>query len=232
MNVLLIFVLASLPIQSHAAEASAAAVDAVPRIATVTARADGSAASWGLAFMAVPAFALPFLSVFPRVSQSAVYRRVAGWLTTLLPMSWPVQAFGLLFLIGSVLPSVLTLGKVRFLAVEGIRVDSDTGSVFVKGGLPANLNYLRTAFNMGSFSFVYSSSRSWHIEHEGGHTLNLTAFGSVFHLAGAIDENIVPRRGADAYAERLAESNVPRPRRGTLPMWRPTPSVSAVPHSN
>jgi hypothetical protein len=52
-----------------------------------------------------------------------------------------------------------------------------------------------------------------------------TAFGSIFHLIGAIDENFTGG-GASAYAEQLAESHVPtgdeppadqsRPR---IPMW-------------
>ena len=83
--------------------------------------------------------------------------------------------------------------------------DWSTGTLFIKGGLVANLNYLDTAFNMGNFSFVDYKSGAWHKDHEAGHTLNLAAFGSVFHLIGAVDENVF--RGANAYSERIAESN-------------------------
>jgi hypothetical protein len=56
----------------------------------------------------------------------------------------------------------------------------------------------------------------WRKEHEAGHTLNLPAFGSVFHLAG-LDENATPR-GANAFSERLAESNATWERSSNLPM--------------
>jgi len=93
----------------------------------------------------------------------------------------------------------------------------ETGTFFMKGGLAANLNYLHTAFNMGNFSFVDYTSGYWHKEHEAGHTLNLAAFGFIFHLIGAIDENIFRR--ADAYSERLAESNASGDSGSNIPMW-------------
>lgn len=166
---------------------------------------------------------LPLGSLWPAVARSRWYHRCAGWGTSLLPMSWPVQVLGLLFLAGSALLWVVSLGGVRLLRLLGVRVDWETGSFFVRGGIAANANYLRTAFNMGGFSFVHLDSRAWHLAHEAGHTLCLTAFGSVFHLAGALDENIWPRRGAMAYAERVAHSNVARHGPTTIPMWRPAP---------
>ncbi len=51
--------------------------------------------------------------------------------------------------------------------------------------------------------------------------MNSTAafFGSIFHLIGAVDENVL-RRGASAYAEQLAESNDPSASPSvTIPMW-------------
>jgi hypothetical protein len=50
-------------------------------------------------------------------------------------------------------------------------------------------------------------------------TLNLAAFGSLFHFLGAIDENVTGGH-QNAYAERLAESNNPAPRwPNIIPMW-------------
>jgi hypothetical protein len=61
---------------------------------------------------------------------------------------------------------------------------------------------------MGNFSFVHYQATSTHMEHEVGHTLNLGAFGSLFHLVGAIDENLpVIGSGHKAFSELLAESN-------------------------
>lgn len=163
--------------------------------------------------------ALGYLSVFAPISQSEVYQGFLGWLTWVMPMSWLIVALGLLFLVFSFLLSLFTLFQVPYLSLTGLRVEWKTGTIFVKGGLVANLNYLDTAFNMGNFSFVDAKSASWHMEHEAGHTLNLSAFGSFFHLLGAVDENILPARGANAYAERLADSNVPSSSAANIPMW-------------
>lgn len=58
------------------------------------------------------------------------------------------------------------------------------------------------------------------IQHESGHNLNLGAFGSWFHLVGAIDENVPPfARDRGAYAEQLAESNVPGTNQTSIFMW-------------
>jgi hypothetical protein len=162
---------------------------------------------------------LCYLSVFGPISQSEVYQGFLGWLTWVMPMSWLIVALGLLFLVFSFLLSLVTLFQVPYLRLTGLRVEWKTGTIFVKGGLVANLNYLDTAFNMGNFSFVDAKSSSWHMEHEAGHTLNLSAFGSFFHLLGAVDENILPGRGANAYAERLADSNVPSSSASNIPMW-------------
>ena len=70
---------------------------------------------------------------------------------------------------------------------------------------------------MGNFCFVDRAHPHMEIEHEAGHTLNLAAFGSIFPLVGAIDENVI-RNGANAFSERLADSNDPHAS-STLPMW-------------
>ncbi len=124
----------------------------------------------------------------------------------LLPMSWLIVGLGLLFYIVSGLLHLVTGGRVPCLRLLESGVDWKTGTFFVKGGLVANLNYT-DAFNMGNFAFVDFQAGAWHKEHEAGHTLNLAAFGSFFHLLGAVDENVVPRRHGNVYSERLAESN-------------------------
>ena len=157
------------------------------------------------------------LSVFPAVSQSGFYQGLLGWFNWIMPMSWIIVALGLFFLVISFLLHLVTAGKVAYLRIEDAGVDWATGTFFIKGGLIANLNYLDTAFNMGNFSFVDYKSTSWHKEHEAGHTLNLAAFGWLFHLVGALDENVL--RGANAYAERLAESNATGKSGSNIPMW-------------
>jgi hypothetical protein len=158
------------------------------------------------------------LAVFAPISQNGFYEGVVGWLNWLLPMSWPIVGLGLLFYAGSFLLYAVTAGKVEFLRVQDVGMDWKTGTFFIKGGLVANLNYLHTAFNMGNFSFTDVKSGQWHKEHEAGHTLNLAVFGTVFHLIGALDENATSR-GANAFSERLAESNATGASGSNLPMW-------------
>lgn len=79
------------------------------------------------------------------------------------------------------------------------------------------LTRLRFLVGLGTTDFIFKNDLR---EHESGHNLNLTALGSYFHLIGAVDENVpwgrVPRL-ANAYAERLADSNVPGPTGGSAP---------------
>lgn len=159
------------------------------------------------------------LTVFRPISQSEVYQGLLGYLNWVMPMSWLVVALGLLFYLFSLLLHAATLGRVQYLRVQDFAADWKTGTLFMRGGLVANLNPIDTAFNMGNFSFVDMNSSGWHMEHEAGHTLNLAAFGSLFHLVGALDENATPR-GANAFSERLAESNHSGASGSNIPMWR------------
>ena len=161
---------------------------------------------------------LNLLTVIGPVSQSEVFQGILGWLTWLMPMSWLVIGIGLLFYLICFLGHAVTGGKVEYLKVQALSADWKTGTFFIKGGLISNLNPLDTAFNMGNFSFVDYLSGGWHKEHEAGHTLNLAAFGSLFHLIGALDENLLRRMG-NAYSERLAESNDTGTGGNNIPMW-------------
>jgi hypothetical protein len=152
------------------------------------------------------------------ISQREVYQGIIGWLNWVLPMSWPIVALGLTFVLFSLLLALLTVFKVDYLRLQGGRIDWATGTFFVKGGLISNMNAWDTAFNMGNFAFVDKNSSHWEIQHEAGHTLNLAAFGWVFHLIGAFDE-IVLHRGANAYSERIAESNDTGTGSNNIPMW-------------
>lgn len=164
--------------------------------------------------------ALNFLTVFPVISRSEVFQGFLGWFCLLQPMSYLVAGLGFLFyIVNLVLHPVSLVTRTQYLRVLGMRVDWKTGTFFQRGGLISNLNPIDTAFNMGNFSFVDKNSSTWHIEHEAGHTLNLAAFGSLFHLFGAINENVTGG-GANALAERLAESNNPSTTQSNIiAMW-------------
>jgi hypothetical protein len=73
---------------------------------------------------------------------------------------------------------------------HGLRRGLSTGTMFIKGG-GANL-----AFSKPRSTWAISRHRNsgaWHKDHEAGHTLNLAAFGALFHLIGAVDENVLRR---------------------------------------
>ena len=187
-------------------------------------------AIWGALFgdtvgaiMAAVIGIINFLSVFPPVSQAGIYQGFLGWSNWLMPSSWVVVGLGLLFLVLSVLGHLIGLiAGSDFLKLSGARVDGKTGTFFFKGGFVSNLNFRKTAFNMGNFAFVHKDAGDWHLDHEAGHSLNLGAFGSVSHFVGAIDENVpvIGGRGRNAYAERIAESNVPSTGQSNIiPMW-------------
>jgi hypothetical protein len=161
-----------------------------------------------------------FIAVIGPVSNSEFFQGVLGWFNWLMPMSWLVMALGLTFYILNLLGGLVHLiGSVAFFRIQAMTVDWKTGTFFTHGGWISNLNPIDTAFNMGAFSFVDNASSNMHIEHEAGHTLNLGAFGSVFHFIGAIDENVTGG-GSSAYSERLAESNDPSTSQSNIiPMW-------------
>lgn len=167
---------------------------------------------------------LNFLCSVKMLSQSEVYQGIVGWVNWFLPMSWPIIVFGFLFLLVNLLLALVTFFQVNFLKIKDGAVDWRTGTFFIQGGLISNLNAWDTAFNMGNFSFADMNSSSFNnggsskqrlMNHEAGHTLNLAAFGSAFHLIGFINEMIRHHR---AYAELLAESNTSSDREKLL-MW-------------
>ena len=160
------------------------------------------------------------------VSRSAVYQCILGWSNWLMPMSWLIVGLGLAFTLFSLLlhlvltlPFGVTFTRVGItsgpLKGKAFSVDWPTGTFFQYGGFVANLNRLQTAFNMGNFAFVHYKSSASHSQHEAGHTLNLAAFGSLFHLIGAVDEVFAKHQ---AFAEFLADSNDPKGRT-QLGMW-------------
>ena len=172
---------------------------------------------------------LNIVAVFKTISNNGLYQGVLGWANWLLPMSWLVTGLGFVLWILSLLCHLFLylIGRIGYFRIEAMQADWKTGTFFTRGGFVANLNPIDTAFNMGSFAFVDAkpheppvASPEWHTEHEAGHTLNLGAFGSIFHFIGAIDENVTGGR-ENAFSERLAESNDPA---STLthiiiPMW-------------
>lgn len=167
--------------------------------------------------IAATAAVINLLACIDSVSHSGAYKTILGWANWIMPMSWLVTGLGIIFVLVSwLLHLVITVPfgadftRVGIqkgpLAGRALYMDWSTGTLFIFGGLVANLNRLKTAFNMGNFAFVHYRANSGYLRHEAGHTLNLAAFGSLFHLIGAVDEIFARHR---AFAELLADSNNP-----------------------
>jgi hypothetical protein len=168
--------------------------------------------------LAIVVAGFAFLSALGAVSHNALYQGLLGYLNWLLPLSWLIVALGFTFFILCLL-GALAIGTfgVTFFKIERLVFDWKTGTLFTRGGWISNLNPIDTAFNMGNFAFVDVAYSGMAVDHEAGHTLNLAAFGSLFHLLGAFDENVL--RKANAFSECLAESHVPGSAGPLLSMW-------------
>jgi RHS repeat-associated protein len=158
-----------------------------------------------------------FLAAVDSIANSEVYQGILGWASWLMPMSWLATAVGLIFFVLNVIPALFTLNQVEAVKIESLSIDWKTGTIIMEGGwtfLPG----FRGGFNLGNFAYITPGSTVQ--EHETGHTLSNAAFGSIFHFIGAIDENILRSNPADAYAERIAESNDPTTTDpDIIPMW-------------
>jgi hypothetical protein len=129
-------------------------------------------------------------------------------------MSWLATGVGLVFFVINLVVAGVTLNQWGAARINSISIDWGTGTIMTEGGLirPAAGS---SGFNLGNFVFLSPGSTAG--QHETGHTLNVAAYGAIFHYIGAIDENVVGR-GAGAYAERFADSHDPTTA-GTLPPW-------------
>jgi hypothetical protein len=170
---------------------------------------------------------IPLLAIVEPIARSDIYQAFVGWANWLLPLSWPIVALGLAFLLVSLLGHLIGLATGSdFFKVRKVFLDWKTGTFFQQGGIfgNANLNPNSTGYNMGDFAFLRKDAGglAYLTEHEAGHTLNLAAFGFVVHLIGALDENVFGGHNA-AYTELFAESNVPvASRQGPIfPWWGP-----------
>jgi len=132
-------------------------------------------------------------------------------------MSWPSTALGFVLFLTA-------WGSAAWARTIRLRLDASTGTIETSG-LPG-LGPFRGGFNLGNFTFLVGASPTPFgtvgiSSHEAGHTLNVAAFGSVWHLIGnGIEQNVPPfARGAHAYGELLAESLRPDPSQPWLRQW-------------
>ena len=149
---------------------------------------------------------LSLLSVFHPVSGSAPFQAILAYSSWIMPMSWLVTAVGFIFFLLNLLVAGVTGNQIDAIKIRSIGFHGGTGSILTDGGLIHPMGG-SGGFDMGNFVFLNGDADDLKA-HETGHTLNLAAFGFVFHYIGAMDENVFGG-GGDAYSERLADSHIP-----------------------
>jgi len=156
-----------------------------------------------------------------------IFEAVLGYLTWVMPSAFVINVIGFIFVIIDIVSFFFGV-PLRFAFEWWI------GVVTVHGGVvhPTLIGGIPTAFNTGLFIFVHpvfaektpinvpGSTAFWTADgllfHESGHTMNVAAFGSWWHLTGAIDEAI---QGSAAFAEMLAESHMHGSTAPWFPLW-------------
>jgi RHS repeat-associated protein len=157
-----------------------------------------------------------FLAAFDGIAASPIYQGILGWSSWLMPMSWLATGLGLLVFLINVIVGFFAHTVPRWLGGSGwdaarinsVSIDWGTGTIVMHGGL---WTLKSGGYNLGNFAYIHRNSTfsTSLVQHETGHTLNVAAYGAIFHYIGAIDENVIPGRGASAYAEKLADSHDP-----------------------
>jgi hypothetical protein len=174
--------------------------------------------AWSNGLLGGPALqAINLLAAFDGVAGSDAYKSVAGWSSWLSPMSWIATGIGAaLFTVGLIASPVLgnrneATWMGRATHINSVTIEWQTGSIVTRGGA-AQPWAGAPGYNLGNFIFLdpnASLTPGAVVAHEAGHTLNVAAFGGIFHFIGFIDEMIWPGTGSAALAERWAESNDP-----------------------
>jgi RHS repeat-associated protein len=169
-----------------------------------------------------------FLASIDEVARNPVYQGILGWSSWLMPMSWLATAFGLMFFVINVVMAFFTVtfpgwfGSSGWAAarIDSVAVDWGTGTIVMSGGLIQPMGGSQ-GFNLGNFVFLTSGQggNASLIRHETGHTLNVAAYGFLFHIINIFDENWPFNQGANAFAEKVADSHDPGSSHPKIPQW-------------
>lgn len=169
-------------------------------------------------------------AALPSLGRIPAFSTILGCTSLAMPMSWPATAAGIA---AALLDAGGAALRPRWERTSdfGIGVDPRTLTVIVRGGV---LYLFPCGYNLGNVVFIHDRfvdaggvCEPALVAHETGHTLNVAAFGSVFHFVGAFHQNLGPPAGgagARAYAELLAESRRRAPDRPWLRGWPPAES--------
>jgi hypothetical protein len=190
--------------------------------------------------LAVAGFAIAAVNLMAlneTICANRSYAAVLGWSSWIGAGSTLVNLIGLLFFVISIVAS--WFGSRLRLTFEWW-----TGSWIIHGG-PLHITPIPTAYTLGNFllvdprlnatspvflpgvnaqgqrfDFVLGGTALGFTFHETGHTLNVAAFGSWFHLIGAIEENIPPG-SISGYSELLPEGHQRISTRPWIRLWAP-----------
>jgi hypothetical protein len=164
-----------------------------------------------------------FLASIGPLAALGPFQFVLGWASWVMPMSWPATTLGFILFIVNLVTS-------PFFGGVAIRLDGTTGTVESAGGI-TGITGCGCGFNLGNFTFLAPGATPTAFgvpglsAHETGHTLNVAAFGSIWHLLGNAPEESVPPfatpgvLNTSAYGEMLAESHLPRAGSLTVLQW-------------
>ena len=199
-----------------------------------------------------------FAAFTPVISNNTVYQVILGYTTLFLPMSLPMNlAGGVTLAINTVAAGV---GASLSWFAEWTRAN-----LVMHGGIVHGCQ--RTAFNMANFTvahpdmalddpWVDPGTPIWPfcpaqlaglgstitvrgaVLHEASHTLNVGAFGWIYHLIGFADQKLpMPwsggvSLGSNAYAELCAESGLRDMGKNWVAAWAPSVPAAAVANVN
>jgi hypothetical protein len=167
------------------------------------------------------------LAAVPQLASAPWFAAILGWSSWAMPMSWPATALGLIVFLGNAI-------GIPFGVLYRPWCEWWTGTVILHGGW---IYAGRNGFNLGNFSFFhpdFGDASPWFDPdqglvsphsaqalafHETGHTLNVAACGSLFHVIGFLDQNVLT--GAFAYAEQLGEGHFHNVEGPWVDWWQP-----------
>ena len=157
---------------------------------------------------------VPVLVIFSALARSRVVQILVGWTTWVMPLSWIVDAIGVVLFVPFAAAGILRHGR------DALRLDPTSGTLETQFDfsdipiIPSDTN----GFSLGFFTYLNSDTtnpRSFLNRsvsaHEAGHTLDTGAFGGVFLLVNALDENVLRTPPANflSLGELYSESRAP-----------------------
>jgi hypothetical protein len=207
-------------------------------------------------FVAHVLAAINFLACLMAVSNNPTYQVILSYSGLFMPMNFPINLVG--WIASGLNVAGVALGTPMTVFGEWTRACAVMHGGVVQG-------CFRTAFNLSNFIIAHpdmARNAPWVdagtqlapicpaatgpmirwdsvdgvVFHEGSHTLNVAAFGWIYHLIGFADEwapmpwSLGGALGADAHAELAAESGFRRAGRNWIDMW--TTSVAAAGTAN